>query len=253
MTPDLSTMAPPVRGGCAVVELRQYTLRPGRRDDLIALFDREFVETQEAVGMTVIGQFRDLDDPDRFVWLRGFPDMAARAASLTAFYGGPVWAAHRDAARETMVDTDDVLLLRPAVSGAGFAPTRPRPPLDARSVPQTLVSATIHHLDAAALDGFAAFHARSVDPVLRRVGAPALATLVTERAANTYPRLPVREGESVLVRLAAFFDRAAYDRHRDALKRSAAWREASAELGRRVARPSEELRLTPIARSALHG
>ncbi len=50
-----------------IVELRMYTLHPGRRDELIALFDREFVETQEAVGMQVIGQFYDLDDPDRFV------------------------------------------------------------------------------------------------------------------------------------------------------------------------------------------
>ena len=48
-----------------VVELRQYTLRPGQRDVLIDLFDREFVESQEATGMAIVGQFRDLDDPDR--------------------------------------------------------------------------------------------------------------------------------------------------------------------------------------------
>ena len=68
-----------------VVELRQYTLHPGKRDTLIELFDREFVETQEAVGIQVIGQFRNLDDPDQFVWLRGFNDMSARAQSLHAF------------------------------------------------------------------------------------------------------------------------------------------------------------------------
>ena len=58
-----------------VLELRQYTLRAGQRDVLIDLFDRELVETQEAVGMSVVGQFRDLDRPDRFVWLRGVTDM----------------------------------------------------------------------------------------------------------------------------------------------------------------------------------
>lgn len=42
-----------------VVELRQYTLRPGQRDVLIDLFDREFVESQEADGMAIVGQFRD--------------------------------------------------------------------------------------------------------------------------------------------------------------------------------------------------
>src|SRR3546814_4874872 len=112
--------APPAATADAVLELRQYTLRPHTRDTLIALFDSTFVESQEAVGMSVLGQFRDLDDPERFVWLRGFPDMARRPASLAAFYGGPVWAAHRDAARATMVDTDDVLLLRPARPGTGL-------------------------------------------------------------------------------------------------------------------------------------
>ena len=80
----------------AVVELRQYTLQPGERDVLIELFEREFVEPQEAVGMHVIGHFRDLDAPDRFVWLRGFPSMAARQDALQSFYFGPVWQRHRD-------------------------------------------------------------------------------------------------------------------------------------------------------------
>ena len=53
---------------CQVVELRRYALHPDDRETLIELFDRELVETQEAVGMDVLGQFRDLDDPDSFVW-----------------------------------------------------------------------------------------------------------------------------------------------------------------------------------------
>lgn len=101
-----------------IVELRQYTLHPGQRDALIDLFDREFVETQEAHGMRVLGQFRDLDQPDLFVWLRGFADMDVRRRALEAFYGGPVWAAHRAAANATMIDSDNVLLLRPAWPGA---------------------------------------------------------------------------------------------------------------------------------------
>jgi len=75
---------------CPVVELRQYRLHPGARDTLVRIFDEHFVESQERCGMCVIGQFRDLDNPDRFVWLRGFPDMGARTRALEAFYGGPV-------------------------------------------------------------------------------------------------------------------------------------------------------------------
>jgi hypothetical protein len=74
-----------------VVEFRQYTLHPGRRDDLIGLFERELIEPQETAGMALVGQFRDADDPDRFVWLRGFPDMKTRAEALGRFYYGPMW------------------------------------------------------------------------------------------------------------------------------------------------------------------
>src|SRR5258705_5606734 len=79
------------RDCCPIVELRQYTLHPGARETLIELFDRELVETQEALGMSVLGQFRDLDGPNRFVWLRGFRDWPSRAPALKAFYvDGPV-------------------------------------------------------------------------------------------------------------------------------------------------------------------
>ena len=91
-----------VQGCGPIVELRQ-----------IELLDREFVESREAVGMKVLGQFLDLDNPNRFVWLRGFRDMPSRALALKEFYGGPVWKAHREAANTTMIDSDNVLLLRP--------------------------------------------------------------------------------------------------------------------------------------------
>ena len=114
-----STLAPtrthaPALEDCAVLELRDYKLHPGRRDELIALFEREFIESQEAEGARVVAQFRDLDRPDHFVWLRGFADMTARRQALEGFYGGAVWAAHRNAANATMIDSDNVRLLRPA-------------------------------------------------------------------------------------------------------------------------------------------
>jgi hypothetical protein len=97
-----------------VIELRQYTMRPGQRDVLVELFDRYLIAGQEALGMRILGVFHDLDDPDRFVWLREFPDMARRKEALTKFYlEGEVWREHGPAARVTMIDSDDVLLLRP--------------------------------------------------------------------------------------------------------------------------------------------
>ena len=187
---------------CAIVELRRYTLHPGARERLISLFEREFVETQEALGMRVIGQFRDLDEPDSFVWFRGFSDMEARKAALTSFYGGPVWAAHRDEANGTMVDSDKVFLLRSAKGNAGFnLGGHLRPELnDSPSVPG-FFAMTIYHLKRAAEECFLDIFARKLLPRLSALGVTSIATLVTEASANTFPRLPVREGEKVLVSL----------------------------------------------------
>ena len=181
----------------AVVELRQYTLHPGRRDELIDLFEREFVQPQEACGMELIGQFRDLDAPDRFVWLRGFPDMRTRTQALAAFYGGPVWKAHRAAANATMIDSDDVLLLRPSRPVGGFA-LAPRAEGDEDEEPGVVLT-HLHPLCATDPAEFLAAFERDLLPLLWNAGLGVCASLVTETATNTFPALPVREGESMFV------------------------------------------------------
>ena len=240
----------PLAPHCHVVELRQYTLHPGQRDVLIGLFDREFVETQEAVGMRVLGQFRDVDAADRFVWLRGFADMPSRQRGLTEFYGGPGWAAHRDVANATMVDFDDVQLLRPAWPGAANAMTSGvRAAREASRVPPGLVDATIFPLRQAPDAGLLAFCRRTMTEVLVHGGAAMLGWYITEPSANNFPRLPVREGEHVLVGLALFRDAAAFD----SFRKSGTWqRDVAPTLSAWLAGAPTSLRLAPTARSAIH-
>lgn len=163
-----------------LVELRRYTLRPGRCDDLVALFERHLVAGQEEVGMRIEGVFADVDAPERFVWLRSFADAAARSAGLRAFYGGPVWAEHREAANATMVDFSDVLLLQ-RVSGS-FAPS-------GGAEPRVLVVVRWGGDDTG-----------SAPPL----GAPAV-VLRTADVADDFPALPVRP-EPAAVWCAAFPD-----------------------------------------------
>ena len=228
----------------AVLELRQYTLHPGRRDVLIDLFEREFVESQEDAGMDLVGTFRDLDRPDRFVWIRGFPDMASRAESLQAFYGGPVWQAHREAANATMIDSDNVLLLRPLAAGRGFARavTR-RAPVGAVALPDARVLAGICPLEAPADDALG----RALDEALADAGIVPIARLETEPAENTFPRLPLRTGEHVLVWFARFDGDDALRAAQARLAASPRWT-AFVETLRS---PPEALVLAPTARSRL--
>ena len=247
--PDVTSLP---SGCCPILELRQYTLHPGRRDDLIDLFDREFVESQEATGMRVVGQFRDVDAQQRFVWLRGFPDMEARARSLAAFYDGPVWALHRDAANATMVDSDDVLLLRPAGDRAGFVLPSDRPAAGAPARPASLVVATIYPLRAPAARAFVRFFEERMCRPLIETGARPLATFETEAAENTFPRLPVRTGEDVFVWFASFETMEDHRRHVAALAEMTAWNDAVVpEMAPYLAAPPERLRLEPTARSLL--
>ncbi|HET9968743.1 MAG TPA: NIPSNAP family protein [Streptosporangiaceae bacterium] len=219
-----------------VVELRQYTLRPGQRDVLIDLFDRELVESQEAEGMAIVGQFRDLDDPDRFVWIRGFGSMPARARALAAFYGGPVWKANSAAANATMIDSDNVLLLRPVTARSGFpALTAARLPVRAASAEPSRVMVTLYYRDQPFDQAFSDFFDRQTRPALIEAGATPLACLQTEHAENTFPALPVRTGENVF----AWFARFPGQDQLDAYLRQAGPAGA------------QQLRLAPTARSLL--
>ncbi|MEU4524994.1 NIPSNAP family protein [Amycolatopsis sp. NPDC024027] len=154
------TVTEPYSAFETVVELRRYTLHPGRRDELIELFEREFVEPQEAAGAHLFGLFRSRASPDEFVWLRGFRSMSERKAALAQFYFGPVWKEHRSAANETMIDSDNVLLLRPLRRGLASPP------------PGTGLHVTVSSPASPPDSAFAAFE--------------------TEPAPNTFPQLPVR-------------------------------------------------------------
>ena len=238
---------------CPVVELRQYTLHPGKRDVLIDLFDREFIESQEALGIKVIGQFRDLDHPDRFVWLRGFRDMTSRAKALSDFYGGPVWKTHRQAANATMIDSDNVLLLRPAVPKSGFSlENTKRPPVGSDELPTSVVVTTIYYFERSVPSDFINFFEQTLKPVATSLGATISAYFVTENSENTFPALPVREGENVFVWFSIFQDSAAYENYETALSQSERWHdEVSVGLTSYFDRAPEILKLSPTAGSQL--
>lgn len=211
-----------------ILELRQYTLHPGRRDELIELFERELVESQEELGARIVGTFRDIADPDRFVWIREFPDMATRVAALTGFYGGPVWKQHREAANATMIDFDDVLLLEPV--GAGFPPA-PRAAVGV-GVPgpsRVLVVVRTGVVEPALDD---AERLLAAHPVVAR----------TAPLANDFPALPVRD-EQAVVWFASYPDAGAARRARERLDADQGWQTGVATV--------QLLELEPTPRSAL--
>jgi quinol monooxygenase YgiN len=225
-----------VQPSLSVFDLRQYTLKGGTRVAFTRLFEEQFVTSQDEVGSHVCAVFRDLDDPDRFVWMRGFTDMPARKAALEAFYYGPVWRAHREQANAMIVDSDNVLLLKSA-TGTVRATT-----LGGRGLVRIAIH-RLHDVDWAAFDE--AFTAR-LQPAIAVAGGRVAATLVTEMAANNFPLLPVREHDPVFVWIAHFPDEAAERAFSQRLNATSGWRDNIAEaVLPALMQKAEVLRLMP--------
>lgn len=236
-----------------IVELRQYDLHPRTRETLIDVFDTHFIEGQEREGMAIIGQFRDLDNADSFVWLRGFEDMETRRKALTAFYSGPVWMAQRDRANATMVRFDNVLLLRPAWPGGEFAlDLSGRPPFGTEAQRGGLISVNMLTVRGNPAE-FAAWYRANMLPLLLAAGGDVVGAFITHEAENTYPPLPVRADKRVFVLFSRFADVATLDALRKRLAETPAWAEATKAAGAYVQGPPQPMRLSPTARSALAG
>ncbi len=238
---------------CPVVELRQYTLKPQGRETLIRIFDEYFVEGQERTGMRIIGQFRDRSDANRFVWFRGFSDMETRRQALSDFYSGPVWKEHGPDANETMIDSDNVLLLKP-VGGRGFAlDSRLRPSGAENDASADVVVATIYTMGEGVSPSQIESAAAAIEAAFSEAGATLLALLVTEHAVNTFPRLPVREDANVLVSVASYPDEEEYGRSMNRLKSLQIWNESVKRELEAIGGglPPDTLLLQPTSRSLL--
>jgi hypothetical protein len=198
-----------MNGAAAVtqlVELRSYTLVPGRVEAFVEHFERHLLAAQEELGMDIVGQFTVPGDDARFVWVRRFLDPAARAEALASFYGGPTWKEFGPRANELMIDHTDVHLLVPDRSAPVFVPNHAPHARrgswgDRRSErPDSIVVAAVYDLTGdpelpveTAEAMTTARHAVAGD------GVNELGRLVTAGVPNNFPRLPVHEDVIVAV------------------------------------------------------
>lgn len=176
------------RAATPIVELCRHTLHAGRRDELITLFEEQFVEPQEAAGARVLGTFRVDGDDRSFVWLRGFADMRARRAALAEFYGGEVWRTHRDAVNATMIGGADIHLLRTIAPADGVPVdglSRPAFGGNWRAQPCRLLISELRYPEAVGN-----YHLW-LRLLLRKAGVVPVASLATLAAENNFPALPV--------------------------------------------------------------
>jgi hypothetical protein len=241
----------------ALFELRSYLCRPGRRDELIAMFEDTFLDAYQAGGARIVASFRHLDEADRWVWIRAFRSAAERGRALQAFYSSAAWKARATPANATILNISDALLLREAGASAftRFAPAPAASATRGAAVPDSAYRVEIYPLikplNAGSETQFPAVFEREAAPLLAALGAPPLASFITDRGDNSFPRQAVRADTTfvTLTRFASVDALAAFEAARAA---SADWRtQIAPALGRHLAAPAEVVRLQPTARSAL--
>lgn len=75
------------------VEVCTYRVRAGHRAEFLQLFETKAVPAIRAHGIRVLGPLTDVENPNRFVWLRSFPSKEERDRMNRAFHHSAVWVA----------------------------------------------------------------------------------------------------------------------------------------------------------------
>jgi hypothetical protein len=93
-----------------IVEVRSYRIKPGRRAEFIEFFETRSIPALRSHGMKIMGPLLDLENPNKFVWLRSFPSLDEREQMKNAFYEGELWKNELEAIAMPMLESYDVIL-----------------------------------------------------------------------------------------------------------------------------------------------
>lgn len=109
-----------------IVEVRSYRIKPGRREEFVEFFETRAVPAQRAHGMKILGPLLDLENPNKFVFLRAFPSLDERDRMKDDFYESDVWKNELESIAMPMLDSYDVILCETS-SGCAFDVPREEP------------------------------------------------------------------------------------------------------------------------------
>jgi hypothetical protein len=193
-----------------VIEFRRYTVKEGERGHFAEYFESYFPEAFEQLGAIAFGQFFERKNPVGFTWIRGFKNTDARAVVNASFYYGPLWREHAYTMNSLMVDSDNVLLLRPLSPERGAAVLPAVDPVKEEKGAQGVVVAQIFAVKANSVDAFAQ-QAEATFTGYRAAGAREAGVLVTLDTPNNFPQLPVRTDGPYLVWLGVIKDNQTLD------------------------------------------
>ena len=93
-----------------IVEVRSYRIKPGHRKEFIEFFETRSIPALRSHGMQILGPLLDLENPNKFVFLRSFPSLEERERMKNAFYEGELWKNELESIAMPMLESYDVIL-----------------------------------------------------------------------------------------------------------------------------------------------
>src|ERR1700730_9266575 len=94
-----------------IVEMRTYKLKLEMRARFLEIFRTKSIPEHHRLGMTILGPYLPIDDPERFFFMRGFPDLASREPMKATFYEGDLWKRELESVLMPMIDKYEVVVV----------------------------------------------------------------------------------------------------------------------------------------------
>jgi hypothetical protein len=93
-----------------IVEVRSYRIKPGHREEFIEFFETRAIPAQRTYGIQILGPLIDLENPNKFVFLRSFPSLDERDRMKDAFYESDLWKNELEPIAMPLLESYDVIL-----------------------------------------------------------------------------------------------------------------------------------------------
>lgn len=192
-----------------VIELRNYLMRPGHRDEFITGFEDKIIDTLNARGNLVLGQFIVKGSPDNFFWIRGFKDMQSRLKCLKGFYSSEYWSKHVYIPIAHVINYNNVYLLKPVDILSGKMDSVK---FNVDWFGKEKGIAVVEFIVAnERLSQLLNFMGTKLDPITRTAGVRNISYWISELTPNNYPDLPAFQDKNLLVSISFYQSETEYN------------------------------------------
>ena len=93
-------------------ELRQYRVKPEKRQEWVELMETKIIPFQISQGMVVIGSFVGEQEADLYVWIRRFESEEQRQALYARVYESDYWKNDISPQVGDMLDRERIVVTR---------------------------------------------------------------------------------------------------------------------------------------------